>query len=121
MLNPQEYFNKIINWKKYNLLIDILTRYEDKGHRFYLSIMVGDPDVDSMGNNTIYEYGTTEGGDWYIDRMKDKIYIEQYGKHGLFFVVFTNAYLLNTMVIDINNTGKFEACYNYKEKYVICK
>jgi len=121
MLNPQEYFNKIIDWKKYNLLIDILTKYEDKGHRFYLSIMVGNPDIDKMDNNTVYEYGTVENGKWYIDKKKDDVYIKQYEKHGLFYVIFTNANLFVTLTDVINNTGKFESCYNYKEKYVICK
>lgn len=122
MTDLQDCFNKHIDWKKYNLILDILTQYEDRGHRFIVNIMVGDTDLNGLDNYILFEYDTQDDIKWY-DAVRGQIdeYIKLYEKFGMFFVIFTNAHFLNTLVDVIGGSGKFNSCINYKEKYVICK
>ena len=100
-------FKDKINWKSFNMLLDIVTSFEDSGNEIILDICT----LDRMGTPNCLCYYTTDAGfRWFVirDFLADS-YLKEFNKGGVIYRVQTvNPEITDNIKEKILSTGKYE-------------
>ena len=99
-------FKDKINWKSYNLLLDIATSLEDRGHNVTLDICT----LDRMDiPNCLCYYNTDTGFTWFTIRdFLCGTYLKEYEKRGVIYRIQVEDQYINAEIKQkILDTGKF--------------